>query len=240
MQNNTLPSSNALTKEAQPSLIDLNPRSGIAVRIETKVPKGRYSVRLIGVHEQMAVLVSAPKTRKVLYTEGAILAVKMLVGNHLVSFSSRLLKVQSEPFAYWVLSYPSQLETQPFRQHTRVPLHLPVVVDQDEQVLHQPIKALCVDMSLQGASLEASHAMASVGETIHVTARVSVAGINQVILVAAKVRSVMQTETHPLSVYRHGVAFEALEDDTRLVIAGYLYQQWLYEAGELLEKEVFT
>ncbi len=221
------------------TLSELNPHSGIPVRIETRVPKGRYSVRFIGLYEQSGMLVTAPKTRKTLFTEGALLAVKMLVGNRMVSFTSRLLKAHAEPFPYWVLAYPAQMESQIFRQHTRVPIYLPVMVDQGEKDLHQPIKALCVDMSLQGASIESSQALAKVGDPVFITARVSIAGVDQVILVNARVKSVMQTESHPFSVYRQGVAFEGLEEDTRLVIAGYLYQQWLLEAGELLEIESF-
>lgn len=222
------------------SLAELRPRSGDPVRIETRIPKGRYSVRLIGVHEQTAVMVSAPKTRKSLFTEGAVIAVKLLIGNRLVSFTSRLLKSYSEPFPFWVLSYPQQLDIQSFRQHTRVPMHLPILVDRGEKDMHQPVKALCVDMSLQGASIEAPVALAAMGETIFVTARVSVSGIDHVILVNAEVRSVMQTESQAIGVFRHGVAFDGIEDDTRLILSGFIYQQWLYEAGELLEMERFS
>ncbi|TVQ69542.1 MAG: flagellar brake protein [Oceanospirillales bacterium] len=221
------------------SLADLRPRSGDPVRLETRIPKGRYSVRLIGVHEQTAVLVSAPKTRKSLFTEGAVIAVKLLIGNRLVSFISRLLKSHSEPFPYWVLSYPQELEIQAFRQHTRVPMHLPVLVDRGESDMHQPVRALCVDMSLKGASIEAPVALAAVGDSIFVTARVSLAGVDHVIMTNALVRTVMQTESQALGVFRHGVAFDGLEDDTRLILSGFIYQQWLYEAGELLELESF-
>ena len=222
------------------SLAELRPRSGDPVRIETRIPKGRYSVRLIGVHEQTAVMVSAPKTRKSLFTEGAVIAVKLLMGNRLVSFTSRLLKSCSEPFPYWVLAYPQQLDIQAFRKQTRVPMHLPVLVDRGEKDMHQPVRALCVDMSLQGASIEAPVALASLGDDVFVTARVSVAGIDHVILANAEVRSVMQTESQSIGFFRHGLAFEGLEDDTRLILSGFIYQQWLYEAGELTELERFS
>lgn len=216
------------------SLAELRPRSGEPVRLETRIPKGRYSVRLIGIHEQVAVLVSAPKSRKSLLTEGASLSVKLLCGNRLISFSTRLLKAQDEPFPHWILAYPRQLETQPFRQHTRVPVHLPLWVDRGEGDLHQPQSALCVDISLSGASVEAPSALASVGDLLYLTAKVSVAGMDHVILAAARVRSVLQTESGALAVFRHGLAFEDLEEETRLVLSGYVYQQWLYESGELL------
>lgn len=221
------------------TLAELRPRSGDPVRIETRIPKGRYSVRLIGVHEQAAVLVSAPKTRKSPFTEGAVIGVKLLIGNRLVSFTSRLLKSHTEPFPYWVLSYPPQIDIQAFRQHTRVPMHLPVLVDRGESDMHQPARALCVDMSLQGALIEAPISLAAVGETIFVTARVSVAGIDHVIMANATVLSMMQAESQTIGVFRHGVSFDSLEDDTRLILSGFIYQQWLYEAGELLELESF-
>lgn len=219
------------------TLSAFGPKPGDPVRIETRIPKGRYSVRLIGIYDQTALIVSAPKGRKVVLTEGVVLSVKLLIGNRLLSFTTRLLKVQAEPFAHWILAYPKQFESQIFRQHTRVPVHLPVLVDRGD--MHQPVSALCVDMSLGGASIEAPVVLASVDESVFLTARVSVAGIDQVILTAAKIRSVMQTENNTLGVFRHGVVLQGLEEETRLVLAGYVYQQWLYESGELLDLEQF-
>lgn len=226
-------------QQSDVTLSSLRPRSGDPVRVETRVPKGRYSLRLIGIHEQTAVLVSAPKGRKSLLTEGAVLSVKLLIGNRLVSFTTRLLKAQTEPFPHWILAYPQHLDLQPFRQHTRVPVHLPVGVDRGDGDMLEPVSALCVDISLTGASIEAPKALAEVGESLFMTARVSVAGMDHIVLASAKVRSVMQTEHSQLGVFRHGIAFEGLEEETRLVLAGYVYQQWLFEANEMLDLEYF-
>lgn len=222
------------------SLAQLRPRPGEPVRLETRLPKGRYSVRLVGVHEQSAVIVTAPKSRKPILTEGVSLNVKLLCGNTLISFATRLLKARSEPFPHWILAYPSALETVPFRQHTRVPVHLNLLLDKGDADPHASQAALCVDISLSGASVESSMALAAVGDSVFLTARVSVAGIDHVILAPAKVRSVMQTESGPLKVYRHGLLFEEMEEETRLVLAGYVYQQWLYECGEMHETEQFS
>ncbi len=219
------------------TLSSLKPRPGDPVRLELRLPKARYSVRFIGLHEQQAIMVSAPKTRKTHLTEGTVIQVKQLIGNRLVSYSSRLLKAHTEPFGYWVISYPKQLDIQIFREHTRVPVHLSVLVDKGDSDVQQPARAVCVDMSLQGVSIEAPVALASVNDKIFITARVSVAGIEQVILANGVVRSVMQTESQMINVFRHGVEFEGLDDEIGLILSGYLYQQWLYEAGELIELE---
>ena len=222
------------------TLAQLRPRPGEPVRLETRLPKGRYSVRLVGVHEHSAVIVTAPKSRKPLLTEGVSLNVKLLCGNTLISFNTRLLKSRSEPFPHWILAYPITLDTVPFRQHTRVPVHLNLLLDKGDADPHTSQNALCVDISLSGASVESPSALATVGDSVYLTARVSVAGIDHVILTPAKVRSVMQTESGTLKVYRHGLIFEEMEEETRLVLAGYVYQQWLYECGELHDTESFT
>lgn len=221
------------------SLAQLRPRPGEPVRLETRLPKARYAVQLIGVHEQSAVIVSAPKSRRPLLTEGVSLNMKLLCGNTLISFSTRLLKARSEPFPHWILAYPSALDTVPFRQHTRVPVHLNLLLDKGDTDPHASHAALCVDISLSGASVESPMALAAVGDSVFLTARVSVASIDHVILAPAKVRSVMQTESGTLKVYRHGLIFEEMEEETRLVLAGFVYQQWLYECGEMLETEQF-
>jgi c-di-GMP-binding flagellar brake protein YcgR len=230
------------TRRALPvvSLAQLRPRPGEPVRLETRLPKGRYSVRLVGIHDQSAVIVTAPKSRKPLLTEGVSLNVKLLCGNTLISFSTRLLKARSEPFPHWILAYPTALDTVPFRQHTRVPVHLNLLLDKGDADPHAAQTALCVDISLSGASVESPMALAAVGDSVFLTARVSVAGIDHVILAPARVRSVMQTESGSLKVYRHGMLFDEMEEETRLVLAGYVYQQWLYECGELHDTESFT
>ena len=240
---NLKPQSGDLSARRTPSVISLaqlRPRPGEPVRLETRLPKGHYSVRLVGVHEQSAVIVTAPKSRKPILTEGVSLNVKLLCGNTLISFTTRLLKARSEPFPHWILAYPAALDTVPFRQHTRVPVHLTLLLDKGDADPHASQTALCVDVSLSGASVESPMALAAVGESVFLTARVSVAGIDHVILAPAKVRSVMQTESGQLKVYRHGLLFEEMEEETRLVLAGYVYQQWLYECGEMHETEQFA
>lgn len=221
------------------TLAQLKPVPGERVRLETRIPRARYSVRFIGLHEGGGVLVTSPKpgVGRTLPNEGASLTVKLAAGNHICAFQARLLKVQYLPFPHWVLEYPTQIDVRKLRAHTRVPVNLMVTVDNETSDNGFPISVFCHDICLKGASLEAGRMLGNPGEKLFITTRVSVAGLDHVMLIPAVLRSVYQRESGPAGVFRHGVEFFDLEEETRLVLAGFVYQQCLFESGYLEEYE---
>ncbi|WP_432695817.1 flagellar brake protein [Marinobacterium sp. YM272] len=235
---------------AQPSLegttlksfAELRPRIGERVRLETRSPRGRHLVQLVGFRENGSVIVTAPRgsATPVLLNEGAPLTVRLMAGNWVCAFDTRLLRIQNHPYPYWHLAYPEQVDAQRVRHHTRVPVNLRVSVDQDDGVAHAgdfPVSACCTDIHLAGACLEASRVLGRTGEKIFVTARLSVSGIDHVLLAPAIIRNVYETEGGAFRVVSHGVEFVDLEEETQLILAGFVYQQFLVETG-YLESEV--
>lgn len=75
--------------------------------------------------------------------------------------------------------------------------------------------------------------MARVGQQLFVTARVSVAAMDHVLLLPARVQNVLESESGRFGVISHGVEFLELEEETRLLLAGFVYQQHLIESGLL-------
>lgn len=233
LQRQTLP---GRTQTPSPSLLSLRPQPGEAVRLEVRMPRARYSVRLIGVSEE-ALWVSAPKSPRVVLTEGALLTARMIAGNRICAFSTRLLKAQTHPVAYWVLAMPQQLELTRLREHTRVPVNLTVTLEPDDSDTAAGFSALCVDLCLRGAAIETPLQAATLEQRLFMTARVSVAGIDHIILAPARVCSVTPIEQGGYRYFRYGLEFFDLEEDTRLVLAGFVYQQWLFECGQLEKEE---
>lgn len=218
------------------TLSELNPRIGEKVQIETRTPRGRYSVQLLGYRENGSMMVTAPR-KSVAINEGARVTVRLMSGNYICAFSARVLKIQTSPFAYWHLEYPTDTEVRRIRSHTRVPVNLMVSVDEFEPGkglrLDWPVNAYCKDISLKGACLEAPVTLGKQGEKLFVTTRFKVAGVDQVVLLSAQIRSVQQTEGGITKVVSHGIEFIDQDEESNLILAGFVYQQFLIETGHL-------
>lgn len=221
--------------ETSRTLAELNPRIGEKVQIETRTPRGRYSVQLLGYRENSSLMVSAPKSASV--NAGAQVTVRLMSGNFICAFSARILKIQTSPFAYWHIEYPAKTEIRRIRSHTRVPVNLLVSIDEfepDTGLRHDwPINAFCTDISINGACVDASVALGKQGDKLFLTTRFSVAGIDQVVLTSALIRSVQPVEGGGSKVVSHGLEFLDIDDDTHLILAGFVYQQFLIETGNL-------
>lgn len=218
------------------TLMQYRPQPGERAQLETRSPRGRYSVLLIGLREGGSVIVSAPRSNgaPLLLHEGAHLTLRLMAGNWVCAFETRLLRAQNAPYGHWHLAWPEQVDAQRIRRHTRVPVNLAVAVELDDQEPgHFPLNAWCTDIHLAGACIEAPRRLARVGQQLFVTARVSVAAMDHVLLLPARVQNVLESESGRFGVISHGVEFLELEEETRLLLAGFVYQQHLIESGLL-------
>ncbi|MCP4596270.1 flagellar brake protein [Neptuniibacter sp.] len=218
------------------TLAELNPRIGEKVQIETRTPRGRYSVQLLGYREASSLMVSAPKKASSI-NEGARVTVRLMSGNYICAFSAKVLKIQSNPYPYWHLEYPKDTEVRRIRSHTRVPVNLVVSVDEyepDSGLRHDwPVTSYCTDISIKGACVDAPVALGKVGDKLFVTTRFQVAGVDQVVLTPALIRSVTPSEEGITKVLSHGLEFLELDDETHLILTSFVYQQFLIETGHL-------
>lgn len=220
------------------SLADIAPVCGEKIRLEVRSPHQRLLVQLLGYKEYQSLMVSAPRTQGVLLHEGTRFTARLMSGNYLCTFETRLVQVQARPFAYWHLEYPDQVEMHRIRAHTRVPIVLSVRVEPEEPgmlLAAESHAAICRDISLQGAQLESTRPLGQPGESLFVTARVGVAGMDHLLLLPAVVRNLQQSENGLINAFVHGVEFTDLEEETRLVLAGFVYEQQLIGLGELEE-----
>lgn len=232
----------SLTQQAVRTLAELDPRPGARVQLESRTPSGRYQTVLIGLHEGSSLIVAAPRSGLAL-NEGARLTAKLITGNFIVAFSTRLLKIAAQPYGYWHLEYPQQVEVRRLRRHTRVPVNLVLSVDPYEDQMqisgHWPVTAYCTDLSIQGGCIQTPMALGKVNDKVLLTLRLRVADNDQVVLVSARIRSVQPQAGSLSSVVSHGLEFEDLDEDVRLILTAFVYQQFLIETGhiEILSSE---
>ena len=95
------------------------------------------------------------------------------------------------------------------------------------------MNAYCSNISMKGACIDAPVALGKQGDKLFITTRFTVAGIDQVVLTPALIRNVQPQEGSVTPVVTHGLEFLDIDDDTHLILAGFVYQQFLIETGNL-------
>lgn len=225
------------------TLAELAPACGEKIRLEVRASRQRLVAPLLGYKESQTVMVSVPRSGpgSAVLREGTRFVARLMNGNYLCTFETRLVAVQSHPFAYWHLEYPEKIEMRRIRSHTRVATVLSVRVEPDDPAMlagESTQSAICRDFSLLGARLESSRPLGQPGEKLYMTARVSVAGVVHLLLLPALIRSLQQSESGVIDVFSQGVEFVDLEEETRLVLAGFVYEQQLLGMGVLEASEV--
>ncbi len=225
-------------RQSKMDLKALQPEIGTTVTVQFQIPKKSYKLKLLGYKPDGSVILSAPRTAiNPMSLEGVRLTAKLMAGNRLCVFASRLLKCQPSPFAHWHIAYPEQIEYQRVREYPRIPVNLAVSVDhQDENlsIKHGLPRILYAhDISLSGISVDATETLGQLGEKFFITVRVKVSDIEHVLLLPVVLRNMEAAE---LGVTQHGFEYESLEEDSKILLTAFVYQQFLLELGYLADE----
>lgn len=215
---------------------DLKLPVGERVQLETRSGRGRYNVRFVGFFADRGLLVSLPalKGAPKLLAEGTPVTLRFMALNRACAFASRVQKAQLAPLPLLYLDFPGEGEAVKVRKATRVRSRLIISLDEvEEGVLGGgwPRQAVCSDISLHGARVEASDLLGEVGDELFMTARVKVGEVDQVLLVRCLIRNLEELDDPYTGDYRiiHGVEFFDLDEETQLILTGFVYQQMLRE-----------
>ncbi|WP_428036383.1 flagellar brake protein [Amphritea sp.] len=221
------------------TLADLRLQIGEPVRVEIRVPRAKFTAKLLGYAENGGIMISAPPLKTAaptLTNEGNLASLRLISGNRICSFTSKILKLYDQPFSYWLLEYPETIELKRIRGHSRIPVNLSGSIDDYDEMAEReglPAGALCVDISIDGACLQLPYALGSVGDRFYLTTRLQINDIDQVLLVPVELRNIRSSQGEGSSLFNHGVKFLDLDEDTRLIITAFVYQQFLVETGHL-------
>lgn len=217
------------------TFIELAPATGSRVHVETRMPANRYVSRLLGYAEGNSIIIQAPVTKD-LINEGTRVIIKLASGNFICTFDARILKIQSAPLGYWHLEYPDSINVQQIRRGVRVPVNLKVSMDvfeeeTQQQHLNWPITAYCKDISLKGACVNTSVLLGRQGDKLFMNTRFQVADIDQMILLPVCIRSIKVSEGKLKKIISHNLEFIDIDEETRLILIAFVYQQALIENG---------
>ncbi|HEY5718018.1 MAG TPA: flagellar brake protein [Motiliproteus sp.] len=210
---------------------ELRIRPGDQFSVETINPPKRYPVKLIGYSEGDSILVSPPtiQGKTFLLPEGQLLRVRLMADNVACGFETQVMRNCRLPFLYTHLSYPKAIKSVAVRQASRVMLRLPVVIDEfvkGDLPGEWPKQGLIIDMSSGGARLHCKKPVAAVGSELKLSFSVTIDSVCRPQQVRAIVRNITEVgECAEDFAYQYGVQFKDVEDEDRIRISGYVYEQ---------------
>jgi c-di-GMP-binding flagellar brake protein YcgR len=191
----------------------------------------RHIVRVIGGLPGVSLLVSTPRANghAMLMREGQGLTVRLMSGNSVFGFESKVVRVCVAPFAYLHVAYPTELASTVVRKAQRASTNIIASVENANRIgdAKEPASVVISDLSVAGASLLAPTPFGAVGDPIMVRMKLTVGGIEKYLALAAVIRGVREREGagSDNTRQRHGVEFQMLEPDDQLVLHGYVYEQ---------------
>ncbi len=151
--------------------------------------------------------------------EGEVCVVRGFTGQYEFSFLSKVLQTFEKPFAYALLAYPAQVDAKLVRQSMRIKTSWPTTVllpGTSAAPTPQVLEVTLVDLSMSGAMIKASSALAAIGEiiTLSITASMDNAPI-QLRLAGSVCHN---NKASGEDAYCIGLAFKNLAQQDKLVL----------------------
>ncbi|MDX1451795.1 MAG: flagellar brake protein [Oleiphilaceae bacterium] len=217
-----------IDREAIPSFAQLNLAVGTGLTIETLSPVRKLPVKLLGYVEPRSILVSAPlRDGKEIYLEkGSSVVVRMMDGCRAYAFETHVLYRSVQPFSYYHLAYPNDIESLQLRNAERIETELDTWVNSDFVVLEDwPKSARITNISKSGARMECDDFLGQSGHELILDFNLPVSGLNKRICLSGEIRNIdrqggAQGDEH----FVLGVEFREMNDETRLSLANYILE----------------
>ena len=200
----------------------LGMRTGMALQTRRLVEgASKKESQFFGAIESKRVMVGpmGPDGVKTELEEGEVCVVRGFTGQYEFSFLSKVLQTFEKPFAYALLAYPAQVDARMVRQSmrtktswpTRVQLSAAAGITQGET-----LDVTLLDLSLQGAMIEAQSPLGAIGEVIGVQMTVQVEETPTILNTSARICHNNKSSgglTHFV-----GVAFKDLTQQDKLLL----------------------
>lgn len=200
--------------------------------------KNRHHVKVIGYLVGKSIVVTAPHYdgRLALLREGQPFVVRLLSGNRVMGFTTKVLQSSVRPYPHLHMEYPDRIEQTVVRKAQRVRVKLVSFVSNDKPEFHteKPIPGVISDLSTAGAMLVSSQRLGEVGDVVSVAFQFTVAEVKQSIKIHAFVRNEREDDVMAEGEeqnYYYGLEFQSLEKTEMLALHGFVYEQLLSYQG---------
>ena len=204
-----------------------------------KPERGRFHVRVIGLQGGRNLIISAPMSdgNLLMLREGQQFVVRSLAGKQVLGFISEVVKCYMNPYPYVHLRTPGQIEQYDVRNAYRVDVELiaavsPLADDDDAaQQSQYSLPGVVLNISTTGCLLKAMQALDEDINRLSLSLRVDVAEHQRTMQIAARICSRRECSSQEDDVvdYHYGLEFEDMEDDRRLMLYCFVYEQIAHE-----------
>lgn len=190
----------------------------------------RLTAKIIGHSLNKSLIISAPSVngKLPLLKENQPFVVRMLQGNEVYGFESSVLKYYSIPYPHVHLRYPTDIECITVRGSRRVETETVVSIVTPAQ----PNKTISISMLNTSATGALLHAKVELGEletALQISIELEIAEIKKYIRIKAIIRNISTPkdcdDDKNDQLYKYGVQFIDLNDDQKLIINAYVYEQ---------------
>ncbi len=186
----------------------------------------RLTAKIIGYSPNKSIIISAPAVNGKLpfLKENQPFVVRMLQGNDVYGFESSVLKYYSIPYPHVHLSHPNDIECITVRSSRRVGTEIVVSVTTQQA----PDKTLSISMlntSATGALLQTPKELGKLDDTLKISIELEIATIKKYLRIKAIIRNISTPEDSGDTLNKYGVQFLDLNDEQKLIINAYVYEQ---------------
>lgn len=207
-------------------LIAMKPDIGDVLQLQDYgTERHRHYVKLMGFLNKKSVLVSHPmnEDKLIFVKKGESFLVRGFSGTKTYEFSSDVINVCLAPYPYLHLSFPQQVNAVSMRGAMRIKIRLVCTIK--VATAERPLSATIDDMSISGARIQSKQPIGKLGDTIEVSFRIPLDGVDQLLMVPAIIRN--QSTDHEVAGENNlvtGLEFVQSDGNERNVLQYFIYK----------------
>lgn len=199
--------------------------------------RDRLLVTVIGYLAGRSLIVTTPKLdgRVLMMREGQPFVVRILSGNRVVGFNTKVLRNSASPYPYMHLAYPQEMEQIVVRKAQRVRVRLFCSLENSSPLFefNKPQPATMVDASVTGALIHAEQRLAEADDEVSLSFAFKMGGVEKLMTIPSRVRNVqLESREDGSTGYFHGLEFLPLEESDVIALHGFVYEQIVKSMGE--------
>ena len=202
--------------------------------LETQAPRRKYKVNLLGYNTGRSLMVSAPSKDGLesLLKVGADVAIRLLAGKRACAFESTILYRSIQPYSYYHLAYPEDVEAVNVRNAMRVNSGISASIDSEFIIVGDwPKRVRVQNISETGACINSETSLGLLGNDVLIDFDLKVGGLIRKMHLRALIRnSEYRSQDYGESSFVSGLQFIGMQEEERLSLANYAYENQLTKA----------
>lgn len=239
-----LPSASAPAQEEQKnySFADMRLRVGDRLQIEPPptVSTERHMVKVIGWVDNLSLLVTTPMVNglRVPLRDNDKVVARIFANQNAFAFNTFVKSAVKIPFDHLHLEFPQRIQGAVIRKSPRIKMRMitTATVLSDEGVVADEsatrYSAIILNISADGALIQAKEPLSDKNGRLRIAFRINLHDVDAMVTANAIVRSVF-AEEGKVGVICHGVQFQEIASNDRLILQSMIYQKMI-EQPQLL------